>query len=194
MTSNDASLFILIGPTGAGKSSVLAEALKQRPDIKPTVSCTTRKIRPGEIDGVHYHFISRLRFISMIILQRFVEWARHPLGGVNPHFYGTLKSELRERTTHKLLEIELVGARNIKHLFPHASVIMITAPIETLRQRVVSRNDGMSEQELRDRVRRAEDEIREGTTLADHIIVNDGTLDQATEKLVAIFDEIAPRV
>lgn len=187
------TMFVVIGPSGAGKSSVLSKALEQRPDIKPVVSHTTRAIRPGEVNGQHYHFVSKLWFLIMILFGRFVEWAQHPLGSPQAKLYGTSKRALRRSKGHVILEIELQGAWNIHKMFPLAHVILVRAPLETLKERLDARNDGMPPEERAARLERARLELEEGRDIADHIIDNDGPFERSVAQLVAIFDEYAPR-
>lgn len=187
------TMFIVIGPSGAGKSSVLSKALKQRPDIKLAISHTTRAIRPSEQQGREYHFISKFKFLCMILFGRFVEWAQHPLGSPNARLYGTTKRELRT-SGHVVLEIDLQGAWNLNEKFNHTPhVILIHAPIDVLEQRIRTRKDNMPEHELRARLERARIELEEGAAIADHLIDNSGLQERSVAQLVAIFDEYAPR-
>lgn len=104
-------LFVVSGPSGSGKSTVCAN-LKQTPDFKYSVSCTTRPPRPGEEDGVDYHFLSDAQFDAHIAAGDFLEWAQ-----VHRHRYGTLKSVTRsavESGTDLLLDIDVSGAQQIR--------------------------------------------------------------------------------
>jgi len=89
--ANRGRLFVISGPAGAGKSEIVKQVLKKHPDVKLSVSCTTRDPRPNEIDGVHYHFVTEEKFKQLVSEDAFYEWAH-----VHQNHYGTLKSTVRE--------------------------------------------------------------------------------------------------
>ena len=100
-------LFVISGPAGAGKTEIVKRLLQQHPDVKLSVSCTTRAPRPGEVDGVNYHFVTEERFQSLIAEGAFYEWAH-----VHQNHYGTLKSTVQQELVlgHDLiLEIDVQG-------------------------------------------------------------------------------------
>ena len=104
---NRGRLFVISGPAGAGKSAIVSKLLETHPDVKLSVSCTTRAPRPGEVDGVSYHFISEERFKELVAQEAFYEWAH-----VHQNHYGTLKSTVKEELAagHDLiLEIDVQG-------------------------------------------------------------------------------------
>lgn len=105
--ANRGRLFVISGPAGAGKTEIVKKLIERHPDVKLSVSCTTRSPRPGEVNGVNYHFVSDARFDELVAEDAFYEWAH-----VHQNRYGTLKSVVREELEkgHDLiLEIDVQG-------------------------------------------------------------------------------------
>jgi guanylate kinase len=132
------SLFIVAAPSGAGKSTLVNALLAQEPGIKLSISTTTRQPRPGEQDGVHYHFTSAEDFVARADRAEFLEWAE-----VHGNYYGTSRLTVEQEMkngTDILLEIDWQGARQVKKLFPHAAGIFILPPsIAALEERLNKR-------------------------------------------------------
>lgn len=121
------SLVVLAGPAGVGKGTVVQKILATEPDFMLSVSATTRDPRPGEIDGVHYHFITKPEFEELISQNQLLEYA--VVHGSN--YYGTLLNELTKAEAadkNLLLEIDLQGARQVKQRIPDALTIFISPP------------------------------------------------------------------
>jgi guanylate kinase len=131
-------LFIVSAPSGAGKTSLLRELVPSDPGLVMSVSHTTRSMRPGEQEGVHYHFVSQARFEELIEAGAFLEHAR-----VFDHYYGTSEGAVRERLEtgrDVVLEIDWQGARQVRQCFPKAVSIFIAPPsIAALRERLSDR-------------------------------------------------------
>jgi len=167
-------LFVVSAPSGAGKST-LCNAVRERfPDIHYSVSATTRPPRPGETDGVDYHFVTEAEFQEGIERGRWAEWAV-----VHGNYYGTSAEGLREALesgTDILLDIDVQGAKQIVERFPEAVTIFIMPPsLETLRERMTSR--GTDSPEVIDR---RVDNARAEMAARDryrHVIVNDNLPD-----------------
>jgi guanylate kinase len=163
-------IFILVAPSGAGKSSLAKALLAQEPDLALSVSCTTRAPRPGEADGREYHFVDRDEFARREARAEFIECAE-----VHGNRYGTSRLWI-ERRLHAggdvLLEIDWQGARQIKGLFPHAAGVFILPPsIEALRHRL--RQRGQDPEAVIDRrIDAARAEMTHAHEL-DFVIVND---------------------
>ncbi len=171
------------GPSGAGKGTLIRGALEQVPALAVAVSCTTRAMRPGEIDGREYHFMSRAEFARLVDQGAFLEHAEFA-----GNRYGTLASELDrilDGGRSVILEIELQGARNVRALRPDSISIFIAPPsLEELGRR------------LRERATDADEEIAERLEVArvemgaesefDHQILNDDA-SRATHELVKII-------
>ena len=133
-------LFIISGPAGAGKSEIVSLLLKKHPDLKLSISCTTRKPRPYEIDGVHYHFISEDEFQALVKADGFYEWAM-----VHENHYGTLKETVRrelEQGHDLILEIDVKGGLQAKRTDPEAATSIFVCPPsrENLEKRLIGRN------------------------------------------------------
>jgi len=131
-------LFVVSGPSGCGKSSLCAALLEIHPQLRLSISCTTRTPRPGESDGVQYHFLSRETFESQVDAGAFLEWAN-----VHGNLYGTRKSDVEAALSSGddiLLEIDWQGAAQVAGKIADACRIFILPPsIETLRQRLTAR-------------------------------------------------------
>jgi guanylate kinase len=119
-------LLVLSGPSGVGKSTVMRELRAHHPEIWLSVSVTTRFPRPGEVDGVQYHFVSDADFDALIAEHGLLEWASFA-----GHRYGTPRAPVEERLAAGipvLLEIELQGARQIRKLMPEALLVFLAPP------------------------------------------------------------------
>lgn len=176
-------LFVISGPSGAGKGTLLAELRKQRPDLGLTVSATTRSPRPGEVDGTSYYFLSDEEFRRRIAAGEFVEWAE-----VHGHLYGTLVSEVKRLLAkgHSLvLEIDVQGALNVRKVYPDAVLIFIEPPsLQALEERLRGRGTE-DEASIELRLKNARHELE----LADQYdarIVND-TVDRAAQELGSVM-------
>ncbi len=176
-------LFVISGPSGAGKGTLLAELRKQRPDLGLTVSATTRSPRPGEVDGTSYYFLSDEEFRRRIAAGEFAEWAE-----VHGHLYGTLVSEVKRLLAkgHSLvLEIDVQGALNVRKVYPDAVLIFIEPPsLQALEERLRGRGTE-DEASIELRLKNARHEME----LADQYdarIVND-TVDRAAQELGSVM-------
>jgi guanylate kinase len=133
-----AGVFVVTGPSGVGKGTLIAALRRRHPDLGLSVSATTRAPRSGEEDGVAYHFLTATDFDRRLALGEFVEHATYA-----GNRYGTLHAELERRTrggAPVVLEIELQGARQIREALPSVVLIFIAPPsIETLRERLLER-------------------------------------------------------
>ena len=179
-------LFVISGSSGVGKSSVLKEVMASRGDLQFSVSATSRAPRPGEENGVQYYFVSREAFCQMIEEGAFVEHDYHM-----DNYYGTLKSEIlnKTKTCNLVLDIEPVGALNVRAKRPDATLIFIAPPSqEELEQRLRGRGDTTEDQILL-RLERARWEM-EQSKLYDYIVTND-QVDACAEKILNIIAHVA---
>lgn len=179
--SANPKLFVVSGPSGAGKGTLLAKLRVERQDLGLTVSATTRSPRDGEKDGISYHFLSEAQFNAGIAAGEFLEWAQ-----VHGHKYGTPKSEVDTRLASGqsvILEIDVQGALIVKQRYPKAVLIFIEPPsLDVLEKRLRDRKTE-DEASIRLRMTNAAKEL----TLASHYdvrIVND-ELDVAVKELDA---------
>ncbi len=132
------TLFVITGPSGAGKGTVLKQVIQSLDGLYFSVSATTRKPREGEVDGVHYHFMTRERFEELIEKDRFLEYARYA-----ENYYGTPLDPVEEHLEQGhdvILEIELQGALQVKKRLPKAVLVFIAPPsFEELESRLRGR-------------------------------------------------------
>ena len=165
-----ARVFVITGPSGVGKGTLIRTLLGRVPELELSVSATTRRPRPGETQGVDYHFLSDDEFERRVQSGDFVEHARY-----SGNRYGTLRSELEQRLAggHPVvLEIEVQGARQIRRTMPEAVQIFIAPPSEAaLRTRLVGRGTDDSEQ-VAARLARAREELRAQGEFG-HVVIND---------------------
>jgi guanylate kinase len=177
-------VFVITGPSGVGKGTLIRLLRERIPQLALSVSATTRAPRPGEEDGVDYHFLSDEEFADKVAAGEFVEWAEY-----SGRRYGTLRSELQRQLDAGrpvVLEIEVQGARQVRKAMPEAVQIFIEPPQgEALRDRLVGRGTDDP-----DEVARRLDVAREELAAAGEFqyrVVND-RLEEAVARLVEIVN------
>ncbi|MEA2384715.1 MAG: guanylate kinase [Solirubrobacteraceae bacterium] len=177
-----ARVFVITGPSGVGKGTLIRTLRERMPELELSVSATTRPPRPGEQDGVDYHFLGDADFQRRVEAGEFVEHATY-----SGRRYGTLRSEL-ERRLHAghpvVLEIEVQGARQVRRAMPEALQIFIAPPSrDALRTRLVGRGTDDAEQ-VQARLRTADAEL-EAQGEFGQVVVND-RLEDAVDELTDI--------
>ena len=180
---NKGSLFVITGPSGVGKGTVLKEVIKSLNRLYFSVSATTRKPREGEVDGVHYHFLTKERFEELISADRFLEYAQYA-----ENYYGTPLDPVLdqlEQGNDVILEIELQGALQVKKRMPQAVLVFIAPPsFEELEDRLRGRGTESEEVILR-RLAIARQECANMDQFR-YIVVNDEVAD-AADRLRAVI-------
>lgn len=175
-------ILILSAPSGAGKTSLCRNLFKTFPDMKESISYTTRAPRQGEVDGEAYHFVTREVFERMVDEDAFAEWAE-----VHGNKYGTALRTLEEARKNGIdlvLDIDCQGARRLKEQLEGGVYVFIMPPsMEELRRRLEHRSSD-AQDVIERRIARAADEIRESRWY-DYIIFNDN-FDVACQELAAI--------
>lgn len=177
------TFFVLSGPSGSGKGTVLKEVLRKSDRIVYSVSATSRSPRAGEVDGINYYFKSREEFETLIKADAFIEYTE-----TYGNYYGTLKSEVEkaiENGKNIILEIDPVGARNVRAHYPDAVLMFLVAPdLEVLSSRLSGRGSESAET-FKIRHDAALSEM-ENATLYDYVVVND-FVERAADDILAII-------
>lgn len=181
------NLFVISGPSGAGKGTLLSKVIERIPDAWVSVSATTRNPRPGEEEGVHYYFLDKDHFLELVNHDGFLEWAK-----VHDNYYGTLKKSVLEHMKageQVILEIDVQGALQIRNVIPEAHLVFIEPPsLEELERRLRSRGTE-SDDVISSRMKTAEVELAQKMEY-DIQVVNDD-LEQAVDELTAVINSFA---
>ena len=176
------SLFVVSGPSGAGKGTLVERVMKLVPDAWLSTSMTSRKPRGAETDGIEYHFVSKEQFEQLIEEDGFAEWAL-----VHDNYYGTPRGPVEAHLAQDapvFVEIDVQGGFQIKERYPEANLIFIAPPsLEVLEQRLRGRGTD-DEETIAKRMANAVGEM-EASARYDKVIVNDD-LEQATAELLAV--------
>jgi guanylate kinase len=178
-----AAVFVITGPSGVGKGTLIRAVRELVPELELSTSATTRPRRPGEVDGIDYHFIDRDEFDRRVAEGRFLEHATY-----SGNQYGTLRTEVEERNARGapvVLEIELQGARQVRATMPEAVQIFIAPPDPAdLRRRLEGRGTDDAET-IESRLAVAEEELAARGEFP-HTVVND-EIDRAAAELAALI-------
>ena len=179
-------LIVVSGPSGAGKSTLINASLQAVPELAYSVSATTRKPRPGEVDGIDYIFLSRQEFERWIQEGRFLEWAEY-----SGNLYGTPERKVEEfldEGKSVILELELQGARQVQLRRPDAVMIFVRAPsLEETRRRLTGRATE-SEEALKSRLATAVGEVAARDEF-DHEVINENR-EQARKDMIEKMESI----
>ena len=183
-------LFIISAPSGAGKTTLASRLFQEVPDLRPSISYTTRAPRKGEVNGRDYHFVSEEHFVQMRNAGAFAEWA-----SVHEFFYGTPRAPVDEAITQGsdlLLDIDVQGAKQLKATYPEAVSLFVLPPSwHELERRLRGRGTD-TEAVITRRLQRAQEEARAFPTY-DYWIVNDN-LERAVSLLHAILTAERARI
>lgn len=174
--------FIVSAPAGTGKTTLVKRLIKEFPCIKASVSCTTRKPRPGEHEGRDYHFLTEKQFKDKMMAGDFLEYVQ-----LYECYYGTSRAaalKQLEEGKHVILTIDTQGAEQLKNIFPAVTIFIEPPSLEVLRKRLMSRHTESPER-IEDRLEWAKKEMQAANQY-DYIIVNDN-LDTAYEVLRSII-------
>jgi guanylate kinase len=175
-------VFVITGPSGVGKGTLIEQLLERIPELELSVSATTREPRPGEVDGRDYHFLASAEFERRVDAGDFLEHATY-----SGNRYGTLRQEVERRLVEGrsvVLEIEVQGARQVRKAMPEAVQIFIAPPDpESLRERLEGRGTDSADA-IERRLQTAEIEL-EAQAEFPHVIVND-EVQKAASKLESL--------
>lgn len=180
-------LVVLSGPSGVGKNTVLNVVAKMDSNIMLGISATTRQPRPGEVDGVNYHFKTRAEFEKMIENDEFFEFAEY-----NGNYYGSPKEEVLNWISAgnaAIIEIEVQGASKVKQKYPEAVFIFLAPPsMHTLISRLRGRNTE-TEEKIQARYNTACYEVTQAYNY-DYIVINDDIREAASEIMQIVHAEL----
>jgi guanylate kinase len=168
--SSAGSLFIVTAPSGAGKTSLVKALLEKTAGLEVSVSYTTRKPRPGETDGVHYHFVDVPMFERMIAQGVFLEHAK-----VFENYYGTSREKVAEKLRHGIdliLEIDWQGARQVRTFFPDALGIFVLPPSRAVLEQRLRNRQTDSDDVINRRLREAVSDMSHYAEF-EFVVVND---------------------
>lgn len=182
-------LTVLSGPSGVGKGTVVAAVRELHPHVWVSVSATTRKPRPGDVDGIQYRFVDRPEFARMVRSGELLEWAEYA-----GNLYGTPLRPVQQRLavgTPTLLEIELQGARQVRERMPEAQFVFLAPPSWPELERRLTGRGTESEAAVSARLTQAAVEMAAEAEF-DAVVVNDDVRRAAAE-LVALIEEVCPR-
>lgn len=182
MVEKNGRLFVVSGPSGAGKGTLISRLIKEFPDIYLSISATTRKPRSGEIHTKDYYFITPEEFDKKVEAGDFLEWAK-----VHGNLYGTLKSEVIsriEKGINVVLEIDVQGAEIIKEVFPEGITIFICPPHLLELQRRLQRRRTENRKSIESRLETAKREMARIKSF-DYTVLND-EIDKAADELINI--------
>ena len=176
-------LFVLSGPSGVGKNTILNRVIAASDHVRYSVSATSRESRPGEVDGSSYYFVSRARFEEMIAQDELLEYAEY-VG----NYYGTPLAPIREALENGydvVMDVEVIGAKKIQARVPDAVLVFVAASsMDAVRQRLIARGD-VSPEAMEERLQRAVWECSQAEGY-DYIVLNDD-VEQAVRELRAIM-------
>ena len=177
------SLFVVSAPAGCGKDTILNELLKKTDKAGYAVSATTRAPREGEVNGVHYHFLTREEFERRIAEKEVLEYTEYC-----GNYYGTLRksvNDLLNEGKDAILKIEVEGAMNIKKLFPEACLVFILPPSWEVLEKLLRDRGTETEDKIVERTKQAHNEVKFSKNY-DYLIVND-ELENAVSDLLAVM-------
>ncbi len=184
------TLLILSGPSGAGKSTVIRRVMEERGNIYFSISCTTRKPREGEQEGVNYYYLTNRAFEDMIAQDAFLEYA-----GYVDHYYGTPRQPIEAHLAagwDVILDIEVQGAAIVRDKIPEAVSCFLIPPSFAELERRLRNRESESEAVILDRLRRAREEYQQ-IPHYDHLVIND-RVEEAAAQLCAILQAARTRV
>jgi guanylate kinase len=188
MNAQGKQVVVIAGPSGSGKNSVIGEILKRYHNCARLVTATTRQMRPGEVDGVDYHFFSQERFDVELAAGTIPEHRFVPALGT---YYGTYLPDLDWRIAEGKIvfaQVDIEGAKLLKEKYHATTIFIMPESLEQFRGRLRARNPEWSHQEFEARMKITDEEIRIHAPQYDYRVVNaDGKLDETARDVVEIM-------
>jgi guanylate kinase len=179
---------VIAGPSGSGKNAIISEILKRYPNCERLVTATTRLPRPGEVDGIDYHFFSQERFDEEMGKGHIPE---HRYVAALGTYYGIFIPDLERRMAEGHIvfaQVDIEGARLLKERYGATTIFIMPESIEQFRGRLRVRNPEWSQKEFEERMRITEDELRVHAPQYDYRVINaDGALHETVEQVIDIM-------
>ena len=177
-------LFIISGPSGVGKTSIIKRIIELNPHFKRVITCTTRKKRLNEKHGQDYYFLSKKQFEEKIKNKEFLEWAI-----VHENYYGTLKKTI-EKNILQIINIDFQGALQIKKKNIKAIFIFIKPQSLTELMSRIQKRGNMEKEDLTIRLNNAKNEIKQAKKYYDYVVINkENKFNQTIEKILKIINK-----
>ena len=184
----DKRVVVLAGPSGSGKNAIISQILKRYPNCERLVTATTRLPRPGEVDGIDYHFFTQERFDQEMAMGNIPEHRYVPALGTS---YGIYIPDLERRMNEGHIvfaQVDIEGARLLKERYNAATIFIMPESLEQFRGRLRVRNPEWSEKEFEARMKITEDELRLHSPQYDYRVINaDGALLETVDQVIEIM-------
>lgn len=188
MSAQKKHVVVIAGPSGSGKNAIITKILERYPQCERLVTATTRKMRPGEREGVDYHFFTQERFDEEMSKGNIPE---HRFVPTLNTYYGIYVPDLERRIKKGHIvfaQVDIEGARFLKERYGATTIFIMPESIEQFRGRLRARNPEWSEKEFEERMKITEDELRTHAPLYDYRVVNaDGSLAETVDRVIEIL-------
>ena len=179
---------VIAGPTGSGKDTLITEVIKRYPRCSRLITATTRAMRPGEVNGVHYHFFDKEFFLAALERGDILEYNYRPSLDT---YYGTYRPELEKQMSNGrivLAQVQMVGATYLKEHYGATTIFILPSSFEMLEKGIRARDPQLTDEEVMARLNIARQEVQEDAPRYDYHITNEeGQIPKTVDELVGIL-------